>query len=236
MNAPFSNVTIVAMTANVQKNAMDQCHAVGMNDYLQADKARRAARHAESLACRRRESLADDGAAARAAANVVIDKAYLAELRSRSVPMDRVTAASRGPAGLRRAAARGQRGTDMAEIVRLPTLKGAAINTGASHAQVSSRAGRRGTRSSCGAWSHAGLRIGPGATCRGGTARGDISAPVPVDRATRNGCTASGGRRPRRTLALRETLLGEATGDRCGQRPAGRADHRQHADAVIWTA
>ena len=63
---------------------MDHCHAVGMNDYLSKPIKLGVLRDMLNrwLAADEESALVDDGATARAgAANVVIDKAYLAELR-----------------------------------------------------------------------------------------------------------------------------------------------------------
>ena len=224
MNAPFSNVTIVAMTANVQKSAMDHCHAVGMNDYLSKPIKLGVLRDMLNrwLAADEESALVDDGATARAgAANVVIDKAYLAELREQIGPaVDRVTTAFLEDlpgyiAQLREASA----AQDMPEIVRLAhTLKGAATNTGANRlahkAQQLEQEARSGTRSACenlvSALVYESNLVRH--VLEGGTARGDDSAPVPLERRRQQErlfriLVVDDDRGAR--FALRETLLGE---------------------------
>ena len=223
MNAAFSNVTIVAMTANVQKSAMDQCHAVGMNDYLSKPIKLGVLRDMLNrwLAADEESPLVDDGVAARAAANVVIDKAYLAELREQIGPaVDRVIAAFLEDlpgyiAQLREASA----AQDMTEIVRLAhTLKGAATNTGASRlaqkAQQLEQEARSGARSACenlvSALVYESNLVRH--VLEGGNARGDINAPVPVERRRQQErlfriLVVDDDRGAR--FALRETLLGE---------------------------
>jgi len=224
MNAPYSNVTIVAMTANVQKSAMDQCHAVGMNDYLSKPIKLGVLRDMLNrwLAADEESPLADDGVAARAGiANVVIDKAYLAELREQIGPaVERVIAAFLEDlpgyiAQLREASS----AQDMTGIVRIAhTLKGAATNTGASRlahkAQQLEHEGRSGTRSSCDNLVSALIYESNLVrhVLEGGSSRGDESAPVPVERRRQQErhfriLVVDDDRGAR--FALRETLLGE---------------------------
>jgi len=160
MDEAFSSIVIVAMTANVQKSAMDQCQAVGMNDYLskpiKLDVLRQMLNRWLDADEHPAPEAGDTIIRATGDANMVIDKGYLQELRQQiGNAVDRMTTAfiedmSTYIDQLREASA----SEDTAEMARVAhTLKGAASNVGAMRlaqkaAQLEDEA-RSGTRGSC---------------------------------------------------------------------------------------
>jgi len=224
MDASFSSVPIIAMTANVQKSAMDQCQSVGMNDYLSKPVKLGVLRDMLNrwlAADEPAQSEGDEAALRVAAANVVIDKAYLAELREQiGSAVDRVIAAfledMPGYVAQLREASEAQ---DMTEMGRLAhTLKGAATNAGASRlaqkALQLEQEARSGTRSSC--ENLVSALIYESNLVRhvleGGNQRGEGPEATPVERRRQQErlyriLVVDDDRGSR--FALRETLLGE---------------------------
>ena len=220
MNAAFSAVPVVAMTANVQKSAMEQCQSAGMNDYLSKPIKLGVLREAlgrwltpEEAAPAPTVSLPP-----RSNSNTVVDKAFLDDLRQQIGPAaDRMVGLFLedlpGYIDELRAAA----GThDMSGITRVAhTLKGAAGNVGANRlaqrALALEQEARSGVRSACenlvsSLVYEANLvrhvlegsstsRPAPGDELKAADARQSRILVVDDDRASR--------------FALRETLLGE---------------------------
>lgn len=158
-DAPYSNVTIIAMTANVQKSAMDQCHAVGMNDYLSKpvklavlrDMLNRWVEPEMATFAQTPVTVERTGIG-----NFVIDKAYLAELREQiGDATDRmITTFLEDLPGYVEQVHEALQARDMELLGRVAhTIKGAAANVGAGRlaqkAQQLEREARSGTRGTC---------------------------------------------------------------------------------------
>ena len=158
MNAAFSAVPVVAMTANVQKSAMEQCQSAGMNDYLSKPIKLSVLREALGRWLTPEEAAPASTAplAPRSNSNTVVDKAFLDDLRQQIGPAaDRMVGLFledlpgyidelRGAAEIH----------DMAGITRVAhTLKGAAGNVGANRlaqrALALEQEARSGVRSAC---------------------------------------------------------------------------------------
>ena len=82
MDTPYRDVPIIAMTANVQKSAMEHCQAVGMNDYLSKPIKLGVLRDALNrwLVSEDRDASSQPEAPESRAGNSVIDMTFLAEL------------------------------------------------------------------------------------------------------------------------------------------------------------
>lgn len=157
--APYSDVTIVAMTANVQKSAMDQCHAVGMNDYLSKPVRLAVLRDALARWIQPENGTVQAGpppTTHHEHGSRVIDMSYLAELREQigdAVEL-MITAFLEDLPGYLEQARQALQAQDMGELARLAhTIESAAANTGATRltrkAQQLEREARSGTRSFC---------------------------------------------------------------------------------------
>ena len=160
MNATFSAVPVVAMTANVQKSAMEQCQASGMNDYLSKPIKLGVLREALGRWLTQEESVPTTAQTSalpqRSGANTVVDKAFLDDLRQQiGDAADRMIGLFLedlpGYVEELRTAADTQ---DMSGISRVAhTLKGAAGNVGANRlaqrAMALEQEARSGVRSGC---------------------------------------------------------------------------------------
>ena len=156
---PYSDITIIAMTANVQKSAMEQCHAAGMNDYLSKPVKLAVLRDMLNrwIEPEQSEAHAEPASTSRPKlGNVVIDRNYLAELRDQiGNAADRMIAAFLEdlPDYLEQVQ-QALQAQDMDELARLAhTIKGGAANTGAGRlaqkAQQLEREARAGIRNTC---------------------------------------------------------------------------------------
>ncbi|MFM7274347.1 MAG: response regulator, partial [Gammaproteobacteria bacterium] len=135
-DAAYAAVPIVAMTANVQKSAMDQCQAAGMSDDLSKPIKLGVLREALNRWLQQSPApvAAVPEAAPRNAANTVVDKAFLDDLRSQiGESADRmVTLFLEDLPGYLKALRVASENQEMAELRRIAhTLKGAAANVGA---------------------------------------------------------------------------------------------------------
>jgi len=158
-NAPYSGVTIVAMTANVQKSAMEQCHAVGMNDYLSKPVKLAVLRDMLNRWIEPEEGAVQQThpvASRPGPGNFVIDKDYLAELYEQigNAAERMIAAFLEDLPGHLEQLQQALQTQDMAELARLAhTIKGAAANSGAGRlaqkAQQLEREARAGTGSAC---------------------------------------------------------------------------------------
>ncbi len=161
MNAAFSAVPVVAMTANVQKSAMEQCQAAGMNDYLSKPIKLGVLREALGRWLTQEETAPAAASvpatlSQRNGSNTVVDKAFLDDLRQQiGEAADRMVGLFLedlpGYIEELRTAAEAQ---DMAGISRVAhTLKGASGNVGANRlaqrALALEQEARSGVRSGC---------------------------------------------------------------------------------------
>jgi len=136
MGGPASQIPIIAMTANVQKSTMEQCQAVGMNDYLSKPVKLSVLRDALN-----RWTITEPVQQAPAAeppesrsGNSVIDQAFLADLREQiGDAVDRILGVFiEDLPGYIDRLREASRDCDSLSITRIAhTIKGAAANIGA---------------------------------------------------------------------------------------------------------